>query len=130
MLAYARVLMANVLLIDPFIEQTLSDVVRHHLSHIQARPHDIQRIHGSLQVVITWILIPSMAMSDLSAQEMSGVARSNVGGISFVSNRAQSQTSFLDTEPHPGAMHVREDNVTSGSKHIDNSRQNHRQRSG
>ena len=39
-------------------------------------------------------------MSDSSAQEMSGVARSNVSGISFVSNRAQSQTSFLDTEPH------------------------------
>ena len=39
-------------------------------------------------------------------------------GNSFVSNRAQSQTFFLDTEPHPGGLHVREDNVTSGSKHF------------
>ena len=61
-------------------------------------------------------------MSDLSAQEMSGVARSNVSSISFVSNRAQSQTSFLEAEHNPGALHVREDNVTSGSNHIHNSR--------
>ena len=110
----------HVLLIDPLTEQTLSDVVRHHLSHVQTRLHDIQRIHGPLQVVITWVLIPSVAMSDL--REMSGVARSNVSSISFVSNRTQSQTSFLGAEPYPGALHVREDTVTCGSNNVHNNR--------
>ena len=76
----------HVLRIDPFVEQSLSDIVRLHLSHIQPRHHDIQRIDGTLQMLITRVLIPSVAVSDLSAQDVSGVSRSNVSNLSFVSN--------------------------------------------
>ena len=48
----------HVLGIDPFVEHTMGDIIRLHRSHIQPWHHDIQRIDGTLQMLITRVLIP------------------------------------------------------------------------